>query len=325
MKWWKIALIISIIFFVLNLVLSIIHTGVILEGKITEEQVDLICQKYGQMLGISLVLIWIALYSARRKPTSRIRIAIVLVAAMMATVNAVIWSQFVGGDTHDKLAIKTAAELLMQNPEELKQKRNFDSKTYGKWVPFLSWTNSTMIEGTNMRLNLENELNSIADILNAENYSSREGITKSQNTLNKFIQAVDKYEPLFASVFDKQLAELEELPMPSRSDKEAVITGFKKSIEDIRGYYKEFFGIEKKFCNEAKKLLEFLSSRQGQYLIKDGNIEFSSDEDTNAYNALAENLDSFVKAEEECLQLFQQKRAEKIKDIEKIFNKMSTK
>jgi len=59
MKWWKKALTLSIAWIVLIIGVGIIHTDVLLAGKITPQQDEAISEKYGVALAIGLVVIWL--------------------------------------------------------------------------------------------------------------------------------------------------------------------------------------------------------------------------------------------------------------------------
>jgi hypothetical protein len=59
MKWWKKSLIFSGIWIVLIIGTGIIHTNVILAGKITPEQDEAISDKYGEACGVGVGAIWV--------------------------------------------------------------------------------------------------------------------------------------------------------------------------------------------------------------------------------------------------------------------------
>ena len=65
MKWWKKALIITGIWFVLIIGIGVVHTEVILKGKITPAQDEVISERYGNICGVGLVLIWVVAYLKR--------------------------------------------------------------------------------------------------------------------------------------------------------------------------------------------------------------------------------------------------------------------
>lgn len=67
MKWWKIALIISGIWIVLTIGAGIIHTNVILKGKITQEQDKAISEKYGMLCAGGLIATWVIASLLRKR------------------------------------------------------------------------------------------------------------------------------------------------------------------------------------------------------------------------------------------------------------------
>ncbi len=69
MKWWKKALIASLVWFVLGIGVGILHTEVIRAGELTPAQADASYERYGNVVGFGLVAIWIVMF-ARRKPTA---------------------------------------------------------------------------------------------------------------------------------------------------------------------------------------------------------------------------------------------------------------
>ena len=70
MAWWKKALIFSVIWAVLTIGTGIIHTNVILAGKITPQQDEKISEVYGKVCGGGLVAAWILLYLVRKRNTA---------------------------------------------------------------------------------------------------------------------------------------------------------------------------------------------------------------------------------------------------------------
>ncbi len=67
MKWWKKALIASLVWFVLGIGVGILHTEVIRAGELTPAQAEAICERYGNAGGVGTVAIWIVMF-LRRKP-----------------------------------------------------------------------------------------------------------------------------------------------------------------------------------------------------------------------------------------------------------------
>lgn len=58
MSWWKIALIGSVVWFVLILSAAYVHVEVLLSGQLTEEQEEVLAGRYGVLAGAGMVLIW---------------------------------------------------------------------------------------------------------------------------------------------------------------------------------------------------------------------------------------------------------------------------
>jgi hypothetical protein len=59
MKWWNKALVVSITWIIIDIGVAFVHTSIILKGKITPAQDELISYQYGQALVLGLILIWI--------------------------------------------------------------------------------------------------------------------------------------------------------------------------------------------------------------------------------------------------------------------------
>ena len=70
MKWWKKALIASLVLFVLVLGAGILHTELILAGELTPAQSDAVMERYANAIGVGMVAIWIVLFLRRKPPTS---------------------------------------------------------------------------------------------------------------------------------------------------------------------------------------------------------------------------------------------------------------
>ena len=70
MKWWKKALIASLVSLVLVLGAGILHTELILAGEITPAQAGAVMERYGNAIGFGHVAIWIVLFLRRKPPNS---------------------------------------------------------------------------------------------------------------------------------------------------------------------------------------------------------------------------------------------------------------
>ena len=70
MKWWKKALIASLVWLVLVFGVGIIHTELVLADELTQAQADAVYERYGNVVGVGLVPIWIVLFLRRKPPTS---------------------------------------------------------------------------------------------------------------------------------------------------------------------------------------------------------------------------------------------------------------
>jgi|GEM_PF-2463667 len=66
MKWWKKALLFSVLWVALVIGAAVVHTEVVLAGKLTPQQDEAISEKYGQLCGAGLVGIWVLLGAAPR-------------------------------------------------------------------------------------------------------------------------------------------------------------------------------------------------------------------------------------------------------------------
>jgi hypothetical protein len=66
MRWWTKALIFSVIFSVIwaGIVVAVgyFHTDVVLAGQITKAQDRAISEKYGELLGTGLPLVWVSCF-----------------------------------------------------------------------------------------------------------------------------------------------------------------------------------------------------------------------------------------------------------------------
>jgi tellurite resistance protein TehA-like permease len=70
MKWWKKALIASLVWFVLVFGVGILHTEAIRAGELTPAQAAAIMERYGNAVGVGQVAIWIVLFLRRMPPAS---------------------------------------------------------------------------------------------------------------------------------------------------------------------------------------------------------------------------------------------------------------
>ncbi len=67
MKWWKKALIASLVGLVFVFGACILDTELIRAGELTPAQAEAICERYGNAGGVGTVAIWIVMF-LRRKP-----------------------------------------------------------------------------------------------------------------------------------------------------------------------------------------------------------------------------------------------------------------
>jgi uncharacterized membrane protein len=68
MKWWKKALIASLVWLVLVVVASILHIELIRAGELTPAHAEAIYERYGNAYGFGLVAIWIVMFLRRKPP-----------------------------------------------------------------------------------------------------------------------------------------------------------------------------------------------------------------------------------------------------------------
>ena len=70
MKWWKKALLFSGAWIALIIAVGVIHTEVVLAGKITALQDEAISEKYGEACAYGLIAIWVLTALLRNKENS---------------------------------------------------------------------------------------------------------------------------------------------------------------------------------------------------------------------------------------------------------------
>ena len=70
MKWWKKALIASLVWLVLIIGAGILHIELILHDELTPAQAEAVMERYGNAGGFGFVAIWIVLFLRRKPPTS---------------------------------------------------------------------------------------------------------------------------------------------------------------------------------------------------------------------------------------------------------------
>jgi hypothetical protein len=70
MKWWKKALIASLVWLVLIIGAGILHIELILHDELTPAQAEAVMERYGNAIGFGHVAIWIVLFLRRKPPTS---------------------------------------------------------------------------------------------------------------------------------------------------------------------------------------------------------------------------------------------------------------
>ena len=68
MKRWQKALLYSVVWTSLTIGAGILHSNVILAGRLTPEQDEALSGRYGIACGVGLVLIWVVCYSRKQSP-----------------------------------------------------------------------------------------------------------------------------------------------------------------------------------------------------------------------------------------------------------------
>jgi hypothetical protein len=67
MKWWKLPLILSVLWIAVVIGSGVVHTDIILKDKITKEQDSRISGVYGQICAFGLLVVWISFAIARKR------------------------------------------------------------------------------------------------------------------------------------------------------------------------------------------------------------------------------------------------------------------
>jgi hypothetical protein len=65
-RWWVIAILVSIAWIGLTIGTGVIHTDVVLKGKITQAEDEVISGRYGFACGVGVVAVWIIAYVVYR-------------------------------------------------------------------------------------------------------------------------------------------------------------------------------------------------------------------------------------------------------------------
>jgi len=66
MSWWKKAILFSLLWIGVCVGAGIVHTDVVLKGRISPEQDDAISYRYGVACGVGLAPIWLLCFWRRR-------------------------------------------------------------------------------------------------------------------------------------------------------------------------------------------------------------------------------------------------------------------
>jgi membrane protease YdiL (CAAX protease family) len=69
-KWWMVAIVTSVVWAVLVIGAGILHTEVVLKGKLTPAEDEVISGRYGFACGVGMVVIWILSFVIKGRKSS---------------------------------------------------------------------------------------------------------------------------------------------------------------------------------------------------------------------------------------------------------------
>jgi hypothetical protein len=149
-------------------------------------------------------------------------------------------------------------------------------------------------------------------LLDPVHFSSVAKLAELKKTVNSLRALLAEYEENALALFTGYVKRIEAIDLPEKQ-KAGIVAGFKKGVDNSRGRFEDRMNVSRQSCVQILKLVEFMESRLGRYVVQDGQIIFDEADDANQYNSQMTRIEQLFDQEAKLIEEAQQKSRESLK------------
>lgn len=151
-------------------------------------------------------------------------------------------------------------------------------------------------------------------ILNPERLEEDRTLIESKIMIQKAKDIVEKYRDRTYTLLENARKDISSLNV-SESSKREMANGFDKGMVKSRAQIDKLWNLEAKTIAEFENIVTLLSARRGAWIVENGQILFTSDDDLSTFNSYVASIQDLV-SEQEAIQ------KQNVQDVNNNFNKL---
>ena len=138
---------------------------------------------------------------------------------------------------------------------------------------------------------------SLNDALAPERLVTAQGIADARRRLADWADALKRWEANNDELVLQTEARIRQLDAPE-SQREEVLTGFRRSLDNTRPLTAEIFRAKRDIMTAAGQMLDLMQARLGKVTVKNGELIFANAADAQRSNAIGQRLEAAAAREE---------------------------
>lgn len=138
----------------------------------------------------------------------------------------------------------------------------------------------------------------LENVLIPANLCEYENIIQAKDLVASFTAKLNSYEKKYDEEFTFMQSKIKEAFFENANLKKQALIGFEKGKKKSNKLMKKFFYIEKESVKRIDNILNFLSTKLGNFWESDGTFIFENDDDVDMFNQLAQSLAELIQKED---------------------------
>ena len=185
----------------------------------------------------------------------------------------------------DNAAIAQSTEETIASAQQIEstdttQKAKYESDEIEKFMKTI------MNKAASQQHDYSLELDAIgwANVLDFDRIKQDQDLTESKILIRKAKNIVKKYKTQFHELLSSAKIDIGSLNI-SEDSKNEMLRGFEETESEARSQMDARYDLDGKIISEVESIMTLLSERKGRWEIKDGNILFEEQSDSDAFNS----------------------------------------